>query len=190
MDQWTFYFTRHKGTDFRAYFEPLRAPEDGQIVFQKKWKGGGYWIHFKGKSGILHKFAHLSRYYYGLGNHIPVGAIMALTGASGWLCRGAHLHYEMWQNRQQINPETFNFNKLMKVDNQKLHQIYNEILLRIADKDAQGYLGLEEEEARRLIGGSEERKLLIRLVEIARGIKSRDDKDAIYALINLATRIN
>ena len=169
LGDFTFYFAYHKGTDFCAYYEPLYAPEDGQIVKQVSGWQGGLWLWFKGKSGILYKFAHLSKYYYKTGNHIPEGEVIAKTGNTGKLTKGAHLHMEMWKDGKQINPEFFNFlnNKIM-VDKEKLNQIYQELLCRLPDEEAKGYLGIPEDEVRALIGKSEERMLIINLINKAR----------------------
>ena len=115
MNEWTWYKARHRGTDFKASYEFLYAPEDGRIVKQAWGDEGGYWLWFKGKSGILYKFAHLSEYYYKTGNHIPEGKVIAKTGNTGKLTKAPHLHMEMWKDGKQINPENFNFNKAVKI---------------------------------------------------------------------------
>ena len=59
----TWYSNHHLGLDIVAPTgTPLFAPEAGRVL----WKGfgtqGGYTIHFRGKSGLIHRFLHLSDY--------------------------------------------------------------------------------------------------------------------------------
>ena len=58
----------------------------------------------------------------------------------------------------------------MLTDKLKLNQIYSELLCRLPDEGANSYLGMPEEEVRKLVGKSEERMLIINLINKARQI--------------------
>ena len=79
-------------------------------------------------------------------------------------CPGNLLSKEWHKNLNNNN------NKNM-VDEKKLKQIYNEILLRDYDEGAKGYLGREEEFVRSEVVKSEERMKIISLINLAREIK-------------------
>ena len=61
-----------------------------------------------------------------------------------------------------------------KMTTEKLNQIYNELLVRDADSLADGYLGYDEEFVRAEVGESEERKRIIRIIELARELGGKN----------------
>ena len=61
--------------------------------------------------------------------------------------------------------------KNMIVNKEKLNQIYSELLCRNYDDGALSYLGKPEDEVRKLVGKSEERQLIINLINRARELK-------------------
>ncbi len=113
MGDKTFYNTIHRGNDYRANYEILTAPENGQIIYQGYGAQGGFWLHFLADSGYLHKFAHLSKFIWQIGEYIPEGDRLAITGNSGAYTKSPHLHYEVWKEGKQFNPEII-YNQLKK----------------------------------------------------------------------------
>lgn len=105
FQEWTFYNTKHTGTDWVANYWILYAPTNGNIVATPYDYGGGQWVNFQGDDGALHLFAHLSKAFpisrYAEGQQIGV------TGNTGNWTSGVHLHESIYKNGNLINPETY-----------------------------------------------------------------------------------
>jgi len=94
----------HIGIDLRASIGTgVYAPVHGTM--QSTWGAqGGRWGILYGEDGIKYRFAHLSRVIRR--GHVSGGDIVALSGNSGALSSGAHLHLDMYRNGW-IDPEDF-----------------------------------------------------------------------------------
>lgn len=100
----------HHGVDFAAKRgTPVRAVADGKIIFAG-WRKGGYGrlIEVEHDATYSSRYAHLQRVANGLRNGAPVhkGQVIGYVGATG-LSTGAHLHFELYQNREYIDPLNF-----------------------------------------------------------------------------------
>ncbi len=96
----------HQGIDFGAGTgTPVLAAGDGVVVEARPWGGYGNWLRIRHANGWETGYAHLSRYAKGLrpGQHVRQGQLVAYVGTTG-MSTGAHLHYEIWQRGQRINP--------------------------------------------------------------------------------------
>lgn len=157
-------------TDYVASYVPLYAPFDGRIHIPYPIGGqGGRWLCLVRDNGDHIEFAHLD-------SNIPIrnviaGEQIATTGNSGKLTTGPHLHVQIVDSKgRRLDPELYNWGSMNIVDLAKLNQIYQEILFRAPEAGADGYLGKTEDEVRREVGSSQERKTLIALIEAARGV--------------------
>lgn len=94
-------------TDFKAYFEPVYAPCDGQLYrFGGPKDEGGYWLGIHTADGKRLEFAHLSK-YLAIG-HIKEGQAIAISGNTGTLTTGPHLHTQIFDaQNNRIDPELF-----------------------------------------------------------------------------------
>ena len=100
----------HHGIDFAAKLgTPVRAVADGKIAFAG-WQKGGYGrlIEVAHESNYSSRYAHLQRLANGIRNGVKVlkGQIIGFVGSSG-LSTGPHLHFEMNQNSQYLDPLNF-----------------------------------------------------------------------------------
>jgi murein DD-endopeptidase MepM/ murein hydrolase activator NlpD len=100
-------YTRiHPGIDFGAPSgTPVYAAGDG-VVEEARWAGGyGNWLKVKHTNTWQTGYGHLSRYAKGIkpGVHVKQGQIVAYVGSTG-MSTGPHLHYEIIQNGQKVNP--------------------------------------------------------------------------------------
>lgn len=100
----------HNGVDFAAKLgTPVRAIADGKIAFAG-WQKGGYGrlIEVAHDGSYSSRYAHLQRLATGIRNGIKVlkGQIIGFVGSSG-LSTGPHLHFEINQNNQYIDPLNF-----------------------------------------------------------------------------------
>ena len=101
----TFYSSFHKGQDYAAYDDPVKAPTDCYVdTFSDV--GGGYWMQFHYKD-VKIQIAHLSKYIK-KGN-VKEGELVAITGNSGKYTTGPHAHIQIYKNGKLIDPELFNW---------------------------------------------------------------------------------
>lgn len=91
---------------------------------------------------------------------------------TGWGNGGFfYIPFEDWYKHNIFNCWILlDLDKNIMVDEAKLTQIYQEILMRVPDEGAKGYIGQEEEIVRGIVGSCEERKDLIALVNAARRV--------------------
>lgn len=100
----------HYGVDFAAKLgTAVRAVADGKILFAG-WRKGGYgrMIEVEHDSDYSSRYAHLQRVAKGIHSGSPVkkGQIIGYVGSSG-RSTGSHLHFEIYQNREYIDPLNF-----------------------------------------------------------------------------------
>lgn len=100
-------FTRmHRGIDFAAPVgTPVVAASDGTVQSVGTRNGYGRVVTLAHPGGTETMYAHLSSFAPGLspGQRVRQGQMIARVGASG-LASGPHLHYEITQAGQQVNP--------------------------------------------------------------------------------------
>jgi len=114
----TWYTSKHLGTDYRARYVPLYAPFDGEIVAELKGVQAGLAIHFvPDHDNVTMRFLHLSEFKAPKGR-VTKGQLIAITGNTGFLTTGAHLHLDITVGRSVnindfsrfIDPEGYNWN--------------------------------------------------------------------------------
>lgn len=100
----------HNGVDFAARRgTPVRAVADGKIAFAGFKKGGyGRLIEVEHDSVYASRYAHLQKVAAGIHNGVAVkkGQVIGFVGSTG-LSTGPHLHFEIYQNHQYLDPLTF-----------------------------------------------------------------------------------
>jgi murein DD-endopeptidase MepM/ murein hydrolase activator NlpD len=100
------YTRAHQGIDFGAGTgTPILAAGDGVVAQAGPWGGYGNWLRIRHTSGWDTGYGHISRFANGIhpGVHVRQGQVVAYVGSTG-LATGPHLHYEIWQNGQRVNP--------------------------------------------------------------------------------------
>ncbi len=100
------YTRAHQGVDFGAGTgTPILAAGDGVVLEARRWSGYGNWLRIRHSPQWDTGYGHISRYAPGIhaGVHVRQGQVVAYVGATG-LATGPHLHYEVWQNGQRVNP--------------------------------------------------------------------------------------
>lgn len=105
------YSRMHKGVDFSAPTgTPIMAAGDGTVAF-KGWKGGyGNFVLIRHNKTYETAYAHMSRFAnISEGNRVKQGQVIGYVGSTG-ASTGAHLHYEVRQNEEQVNPVSKQFN--------------------------------------------------------------------------------
>lgn len=97
----------HSGLDFRApYGAPIHAAAAGTVTFSG-WKGGyGKVIEISHGSGMITRYAHMSRFSTQVGAEVEAGAVIGAIGSTG-RSTGPHLHFEVRIDGRAVNPRPF-----------------------------------------------------------------------------------
>jgi murein DD-endopeptidase MepM/ murein hydrolase activator NlpD len=99
------HFTRfHAGLDIGAgWGSPIVAAADGQVT-AAGWAGGyGREVEIAHGGGITSRYGHMSEIVATAGSFVHRGQLIGYVGSSG-LSTGPHLHFEVRQGGQPVNP--------------------------------------------------------------------------------------
>ncbi len=144
-------------TDYVANYVELYAPFDGKAVM---WGGEGYdggnWMTLERPNGDLIQFAHLSAYK--AGGEVQEGDRIAITGNTGKITTGPHLHIQIKdKDGNWLDPETYNWGMQKNIVDKKILQLlYLGIFKRNPDSKAKGYIGKPIREVLEILIASEE----------------------------------
>ncbi|KZE78170.1 hypothetical protein AV654_19535 [Paenibacillus elgii] len=98
----------HAGTDIATPIGvPVHAPRDGVITFADYTDTGGNIVSIDYQDGYTTRFLHLSKIQVKVGDKVTKGTVVALSGNTGRLTTGAHLHYEIRKNNIPLDPLSF-----------------------------------------------------------------------------------
>src|SRR5690606_20907640 len=97
----------HKGLDFTAKKgTPVYATGDGVVSRSDYSTTYGQVIYLDHDFGYETRYAHLTHFIVYKGDSVKRGQVIGFVGSTG-LSEGAHLHYEVLYNGNQINPINF-----------------------------------------------------------------------------------
>jgi murein DD-endopeptidase MepM/ murein hydrolase activator NlpD len=118
----------HNGQDFEVPFgTDVYATGDGSVI-ESGWAGGfGNCIVIDHGYGLRTLYGHLSAIKVVKGLNVKRGDLIGISGSSGSLSTGPHLHYQIEQLGQYKNPINF-FNNDMSFDE------YNEMIQAFESK--------------------------------------------------------
>jgi murein DD-endopeptidase MepM/ murein hydrolase activator NlpD len=103
------YSRMHRGIDFHApYGSPIYAVTDGVVEFAGRHGGHGNFVKLGHGGGLETGYAHMSRIAVSPGERVRRGEVIGYVGSTG-LSTGAHLHFEVYQGGQTVNPETVRY---------------------------------------------------------------------------------
>ena len=110
----------HSGMDFSCDVgTPVYATADG-VVKSADWESGyGMTVEIEHGYGYQTRYCHLSSYRCRVGQQVKRGELIALSGSTG-KSTGPHVHYEVVQRGQKVNPVNFYF---MDLDAEHYEQI-------------------------------------------------------------------
>ena len=111
------HFTRfHAGVDIGASWgSPIVAAGDGQVI-GAGWSGGyGREVQIAHGGGIVSLYGHMSEIVAQPGSFVHAGQLIGYVGSSG-LSTGPHLHFEVRQGGQPVNPLAVRFVSAPMVD--------------------------------------------------------------------------
>jgi murein DD-endopeptidase MepM/ murein hydrolase activator NlpD len=97
----------HNGIDFEADVgDPVLAVADGVVSYSGVRSGYGNVIEIDHGNGYVTRYAHNSRLERRVGELIRAGQEIAKAGSTG-RSTGAHVHFEVWERGQYVNPRKF-----------------------------------------------------------------------------------
>jgi murein DD-endopeptidase MepM/ murein hydrolase activator NlpD len=95
----------HAGVDIRAaYGKEVPAAGSGAVVFAGTQGGYGNTVVIEHPGGVRTRYAHLASIDVTAGSRVETGAIIGRVGSTG-RSTGPHLHFEVLQDGQPVNPE-------------------------------------------------------------------------------------
>ena len=98
----------HYGIDFAVdEGTPVRAVGDGYVVLADWTHEGGYVIAVQHADGYLSVYKHNARLLKRVGDRVRSREAVALSGNTGEITSGPHLHFELWRNGLAQDPRTF-----------------------------------------------------------------------------------
>ncbi|MDP4192717.1 MAG: M23 family metallopeptidase [Bacteroidota bacterium] len=98
----------HMGLDFPVKTGlPVFASSTGIVVFSDYTANDGNMIILMHKNNYITVYKHCSVLLKKLRDKVTQGETIALSGNTGLNTSGPHLHFEIWQNGQAIDPKPF-----------------------------------------------------------------------------------
>ena len=86
---------------------PVKATADGTVIFAEWTSETGYVILLEHSEGLLSVYKHNTSLTKEQGELVKAGEVIAISGNSGELSTGPHLHFELWSNGYPVDPTTF-----------------------------------------------------------------------------------
>ena len=99
---------KHLGTDIAATTNtPVKAVADGTIVLAEWTVETGFVVVVEHSFGLISIYKHNSSGLISQGDLVKAGQVLALSGNTGELSTGPHLHFELWSDGSPTNPEDY-----------------------------------------------------------------------------------
>lgn len=96
----------HSGVDLAVPVgTELYATASGKVTKARNTDPNGYGesVEISHRDGRVSKYAHMSRYNVSEGTYVRKGDLIGWSGNTGY-STGPHLHYEIWENGNKIDP--------------------------------------------------------------------------------------
>lgn len=86
---------------------PVKAAANGTVIFSEWTADTGYVIILEHEGGLLTAYKHNGSLAKFQGTVVRSGEVIASVGNTGELTTGPHLHFEIWDNGNPVNPLDF-----------------------------------------------------------------------------------
>ncbi|TXD83977.1 peptidoglycan DD-metalloendopeptidase family protein [Subsaximicrobium wynnwilliamsii] len=86
---------------------PVKATADGTIIFAEWTIETGYVIIIEHSYELISVYKHNASLTKEQGDLVKSGEVIAMTGNTGELTTGPHLHFELWNRGYPLNPTNF-----------------------------------------------------------------------------------
>lgn len=101
------YYRFHSGIDIGAsYGTNIYAADGGTVVTSKYSSSYGNYVMIDHGSGNYTLYAHMSQRLVSEGDAVTKGSVIGLVGSTG-VSTGPHIHFEIYQNGERVNPLDF-----------------------------------------------------------------------------------
>lgn len=98
---------KHFGVDIAtAKGEHISAIAAGTVLLVDYSMTSGNIISVQHANNVISTYRHASRIYKQAGDKVKAGEVIGIVGSTGTLSTGVHLHLEVWQDGEAIDPET------------------------------------------------------------------------------------
>ncbi len=99
---------KHYAVDITAPKDtPIKAVANGIVIFAEWTTETGYVIIMEHKDGLLSVYKHNGSLSKSQGDIVRAGEVIASVGNTGEFTTGPHLHFELWDNGNPVNPLDF-----------------------------------------------------------------------------------
>ncbi len=99
---------RHYAIDIVAVKDtPVKAVASGTVIFSEWTAATGYVIILEHKDGLISAYKHNGSLAKEQGAVVRAGEVIASVGNTGELTTGPHLHFELWNKGNPVNPLNF-----------------------------------------------------------------------------------
>jgi murein DD-endopeptidase MepM/ murein hydrolase activator NlpD len=102
------YGIKHFGVDIAVPVNsPVKAIAKGTVVFAEWTIQTGYVVIIDHLYGLTSVYKHNNSGLVSQGDLVESGQVIALSGNTGELTTGPHLHFELWRDGSPANPEDY-----------------------------------------------------------------------------------
>tara|TARA_B110000444_G_scaffold29340_1_gene24439 strand:+ start:4279 stop:5133 length:855 start_codon:yes stop_codon:yes gene_type:complete len=102
------YGIKHFGTDIAVPINsPVKSIAKGAVVLAEWTVQTGYVIVIEHAYGLTSVYKHNDSGLISQGDLVESGQVIALSGNTGELTTGPHLHFELWREGIPVNPENY-----------------------------------------------------------------------------------
>jgi len=85
----------------------VRSVSEGYVVLSDWTQEGGYTVAVQHADGYLSVYKHNKRVLKQTGDHVKARETLAVSGNSGEVTTGPHLHFELWRNGLAQDPRPY-----------------------------------------------------------------------------------
>jgi len=86
---------------------PVKATADGTVIFAEWTVETGYVVILEHNRELISVYKHNSAITKNQGDLVKAGEVIAMSGGTGELSTGPHLHFELWSKGYSVNPTNF-----------------------------------------------------------------------------------
>nr|WP_321221303.1 M23 family metallopeptidase [uncultured Psychroserpens sp.] len=86
---------------------PVKATADGTVIFAEWTADTGYVVIIEHSYELISVYKHNASITKQQGDLVKSGEVIAMTGNTGELTTGPHLHFELWNRGYPVNPTNF-----------------------------------------------------------------------------------
>ena len=102
------YGIKHFGTDIAVPSKsPVKSVASGTVVFAEWTLQTGYVVIIEHSFGLTSIYKHNESGLVSQGEKVESGQVIALSGNTGELSTGPHLHFELWRDGNPVDPEDY-----------------------------------------------------------------------------------